>query len=401
HCAALVILGLPGDTAADSRRTARAIAALPFKAVKLHNLLVLKHTPLAKMFADKNRHPEIRPLNEYEYAFAAAEFLRELPDEMMIMRLNTDASAENLIAPKWWMSKGAFLEFFKIYYASGDRDTAFQPVTTEDGSLSLYHPGYKQHFHTLAGARSEAVKKFIEPANLAHRLQGNSRVRLLDIGFGLGYNAVAAAELAAATKRGSLEICSLENDLNALKAALSLFSPDTLHYRVLKSLLEHGFWGEEFAQIKLLADDARKSLTGLENEFDCIFMDGFSPDKNPELWTYDFIRGLARRLSSNGIIVTYSSAYPVRGALLRCGLQLGMTEAFGRKRGGTVAVFSPPENFIPLPPKELDIIRKSTAGTAYRDPGLCAQAKAIIAGKQKLVHRLRRLGIPKWYKDAD
>jgi tRNA U34 5-methylaminomethyl-2-thiouridine-forming methyltransferase MnmC len=244
------------------------------------------------------------------------------------------------------------------------------------------------------------LKKFIEPAGLAYRLRNNSRVRLLDVGFGLGYNAVAAARLAEETGCAYLEIRSLENDLNALKAALSLLSPDSLHSRVVSSLLEHGCWRGEFAEIKLVADDARRAVTVMENQFDCIFMDGFSPDKNPELWTYDFIRCLARRLCPEGVIVTYSSAYPVRGALLRCGLQLGMSEAFGRKRGGTVAVFSPPENFIPLPPKELGIIRKSTAGAAYRDPGLCTQAKAIIAGKQKLVFRLRRLGIPKWYKDA-
>ena len=397
-CAAHVILGLPGENADDYRQTARDISTLPFKAVKLHNLLVLKNTPLAKMYADKNFSPVIKPLNEYEYAAAAADFLRELPDDMIIMRLNTDAPARELIAPKWWMSKGHFLEFFKQYYASGNTGNAFQGVKTEDGSLSLYHPGYKQHFHTLAGARSEAIKKFVEPTHLRERLQEQSCVSLLDIGFGLGYNAAAAAELAEETKAGELEIHTLENDREALNAAMPLFSENSMHYEIIKSLLEHGCWHGKFARITLLEGDARKSLGKLKEKFDCIFMDGFSPDKNPELWTYDFIRILSRLLAPKGIIATYSSAYPVRGAMLRCGLKVGITDAFGRKRGGTVAAFTEPENFDGLSPKELNVIFKSTAGAAYRDPGLSCTPKSIISRKQRLARRLRSLGIPKWYK---
>lgn len=397
-CAAHVILGLPGETNEDYRQTARDISALPFKAVKLHNLLVLKNTPLAKMYADKNFTPAIKPLNEYEYAAAAADFLRELPDDIIIMRLNTDAPEKELIAPKWWMSKGRFLEFFKQYYASGKTETAFQGVETEDGSLSLYHPGYKQHFHTLAGARSEAIKKFVEPTHLREHLQEQPCVKLLDIGFGLGYNAIAAAELAKETKAGKLEIHTLENDREALNAAMPLFPESSVHYEIIKSLLEHGYWQGEFAQITLLEGDARKSVQELQGKFDCIFMDGFSPDKNPELWTYDFVRVLSRLLAPKGIIATYSSAYPVRGAMLRCGLKVGISDAFGRKRGGTVATFAKLENFQNLSEKELNIILKSTAGTAYRDPGLSCSAKNIIARKQHLARRLRAFGVPKWYK---
>jgi hypothetical protein len=84
--------------------------------------------------------------------------------------------------------------------------------------------------------------------------------------------------------------------------------------------------------------------------------------------------------------------------MLRCGLKTGITDAFGRKRGGTVASFSPSGNFNALTQKELNIILKSTAGTAYRDPGLSCTPKEIIVRRQRLAHRLRNLGIPKWYK---
>ncbi|MCK4981527.1 MAG: hypothetical protein KAS17_01320 [Victivallaceae bacterium] len=341
---------------------------------------------------------KVKPLNEYEYARAAAEFLRLLPNDYFIMRLNTDAPEKELIAPKWWMKKGQFLDFFKKYYASGSQDSAFQGVKTDDGSPSLYHPKYRQHFHTLAGARSEAEKKFVEAVHLRKLLKKRKSIKLLDIGFGLGYNAVAAVNAAEAVKAGKLQITTLENDIQVLNAALNLFEENSLHRTILKSLLDTGSWRGDFAEIVLQVGDARNSLLELKEIFDCIFMDGFSPDKNPELWTYDFIRELSRFLSKKGLIVTYSSAYPVRGAMLRCGLHVGQTGAFGRKRSGTIAAFEKNADFEDLPQKELNLILKSTAGTVYRDPGLRHSAKDILSYKSRLTNRLRQLGIPKWYK---
>jgi uncharacterized protein len=397
-CAAHVILGLPGETIDDYRQTARDISALPFKAVKLHNLLILKNTALAKMFAEKDS--SIKPLNEYEYAQAAADFLRLIPEDYLIMRLNTDAPEKELIAPKWWMKKGQFLDFFKKYYASGSQDSAFQGVKTEDGSPSLYHPKYRQHFHTLAGARSEAEKKFVEAVDLRQILKKQKNAKLLDIGFGLGYNAVAAASAAEAVKSGELQITSLENDIQVLSAALNLFEEGSLHREIIKSLLDNGHWQGDFAEITLIIGDARASVLELNDKFDCIFMDGFSPDKNPELWSYDFIRELTRCLAPKGLIVTYSSAYPVRGAMLRCGLHLGQTDAFGRKRSGTIAAFEKFPNFKDLAQKEFNLILKSTTGAAYRDPGLRHSEKYILKQKSRLISKLRQRGIPKWYKES-
>ena len=399
-CAAHVILGLPGETLDDYRQTARDIAALPFKAVKLHNLLVLKNTPLAKMFAAPDAEPPVVPLNEYEYALAAAEFLRLLPDNYYIMRLNTDAPENELIAPKWWMKKGQFLEFFKEYYASGRQDAAFQTVKTADGSRSLYHPQYRQHFHTLAGARSEAEKKFVEASGLRRLLREYNCVRLLDVGFGLGYNTLAAINAAEEVKSGKLQITALENDIRVLRAASGLFPQNSRERALIESLPDCGNWRSDFAEVQLLTGDARRSVAELRDKFDCVFMDGFSPDKNPELWTYDFIRELCGILDENGLLVTYSSAYPVRGAMLRCGLAVGETDSFGRKRGGTIAAFKKNCYFNNLPDKELKIILRSTAGSAYRDPGLNDNAKDILERRKRLISRLRRLGIPKWHKDS-
>jgi hypothetical protein len=133
-------------------------------------------------------------------------------------------------------------------------------------------------------------------------------------------------------------------------------------------------------------------------EFDVVFLDGFSPDVNPELWTYDFIRTIKNSMSSMGILVTYSSAFPVRGALIRAGFSAGTSMPFGRKRGGTAAALAGELIENPLSAKELNIITRSTAGTAYRDPSLAGDRERIMKRRKMLVKRLRLAGIPKWFK---
>ncbi len=397
--AAHVIIGLPGEAQEDFRQTALDIAALPFSAVKLHNLLVLKNTPLAKMYADPASVPQIKIMNEYEYAAAAADFLRRLPDDWAVMRVTADADEKDVIAPKWWMKKGQFIDYLCKYMEHGGNLLGEIPGTeTGDGSLTLYHPEYRQHFHTLAGAVSEARHKFIMPSKLYARLLARQEVKVLDIGFGLGYNVFEAVKTAQGAAAGKLSVISLEKDIRTLRAATRLFAEDSLELRILNALLSSGVFKNDFAEVTLLDGDARHSVKSLKPGFDCIYLDGFSPDINPELWTLDFIRELRRLLNQAGVIVTYSSAYPVRGAMLKCGLAVGETDAFGRRRGGTAAGADPSVIEKLVDEKDMNIILKSTAGTPYRDPGLDNTAPWILEHHKRVIARLRSRGIPKWFK---
>ncbi len=385
-----VIAGLPGEDRAMFVETARRVAALPFSAVKLHPLLTLKGTALAS--PDFPVKP--LPLNEYEYADWAAAFLRELPESWEIMRLTAEAEPEQLIAPKWWMAKGQFLEFFREKFEHGGEGEAFERVPTADGSATLYHPEFRQNFHSRAGAASEAEKKFVLPARLRERLAAGKPVRLLDVGFGLGVNCAAALRCG-----GNLEVITLEYDPRVLSAARRLYPEDSLESRLIGTLESGSEFREGNCRARLIPGDARDAVRKLEpGSFDVIFQDGFSPDCNPELWSYDFVRALAKLLKRDGVMVSYSSAYPYRGALLRAGLAVGESEPFGRKRGGTVAAFDPALLPVPLPEKERGIVLSSTAGVPYRDPGLAGSRKELFNRREALVTRLRRRGVPKWYQ---
>ena len=407
--AAHIIIGLPGENMEDFRFTSKKIASLPFSGVKIHNLLILRKTELAKRYAtDKNF---VHPLNEYEYAEALLEFMKFIPPEWPVMRICTDANPADIIAPKWNMTKGQFIQFFTEIQADPGKIQSGRPkIITKDGSFTFYHPAYKEHYHTLAGASTEAEKKFIGPCEIRRRLEKGENLEILDIGFGLGYNAFSAIRTAEEIRgkgeeeRGKgeeirdpkIKIISLENDPESAKFAVSLFPEQSLEYEIAKSLSESGTWKGKNSEIKIIIGDARKTVGILKNSFDAVFLDAFSTEKNPELWTYDFVRLISNLMKKDAILATYSSAYPVRGALARCGFHIGESAAFGRKRGGTIASFRTDAMQIPLSSKEMRIIKETTTGLPYRDPKLCWDREKIIRFRKKTIEKLRRKKVPKW-----
>lgn len=397
------ILGLPGESLGDWLYTAKEAAKLPLCGVKIHQLMVLKNTVLARRYGENPNY--IMPLNEYEYAAGLKAFLQQLPEGWMLMRLMADADDNLLEAPKWWMKKGQFLNFFENYfYNENSLAGAFVATQTADGTPTLYHPTYKQHFHSLAGAGSEAEKKFAEPSELSERLRSSARsgepVRLLDIGFGLGGNAFAATACAEKVPESRLEIVSLENDERTLQAAMSLYGNDSHQKNILASLIKERVAVYKNTRITLLLDDGRKSVQTLPaDSFDLVWLDAFSSEVNPELWTWQFLQACYKCMKNeNSLLLTYSSAPGVRGALYKVGFAVGETPSFGRKRGGTLAAKMYNEKIVPLPEKEQHIIKDSTAGTPYSDPDLNKSAEWIIEHRKKLIEKLRKKGVPKWYK---
>ena len=100
-----VILGIPGESREDMLATADALAALPLNAVKIHNLHVVRDTPLARWYAAG----EVRMLERDQYVGLVCDFLERLPHRLVIHRLNGDAPPDYLIAPLWCLDKPALL----------------------------------------------------------------------------------------------------------------------------------------------------------------------------------------------------------------------------------------------------------------------------------------------------
>lgn len=99
-CAHLMF-GLPGEGSDELHQTAERIADLPLQEVKLHPLLVLRDTELARWY----ERGEFAALTLDEYAAQVCDFIERMPPSMVIQRLSAEAPDEQLIAPRWCRNK--------------------------------------------------------------------------------------------------------------------------------------------------------------------------------------------------------------------------------------------------------------------------------------------------------
>ncbi|KAA3609893.1 MAG: hypothetical protein D8M58_08385 [Calditrichaeota bacterium] len=207
-------------------------------------------------------------------------------------------------------------------------------LKTADGLDTLYSEKYKQTFHSEHGVLQEANHVFLQGAGVAERLQKKLKTSVLEIGFGTGFNFFLTAQKAAETET-RLEFTSIENDLlkydlfqklNHSKTASenNLYSPFLEWRDGQPKILPEGKYKIDFGKnifLKLLIGDAIK-VSLPEQEFNAVYLDAFSPDKNLELWTVSFFSKLLLAMKRNGKLSTYSAKGSVRRAMIEAGFEV-------------------------------------------------------------------------------
>src|SRR5262249_48304515 len=84
-----------------------------------------------------------------------------------------------------------------------------------------------------------------------------------------------------------------------------------------------------FADVKILRD--------LRLRADAIYLDGFSPAKNPDMWSPQAMRAISRLAATDATAATWSVAAAVRAALESAGFAVEKRKGFGDKREMLVA----------------------------------------------------------------
>jgi len=275
---------------------------------------------------------------------------------------------------------------------------------TADGSFSLFSPEVGEGFHSGRGALAEARSKFVAPAALERWPRG-SCLRVLDVCFGTGSNSAALLE-ACASRGLSLQWWGLELDRDPLRLALAddgfcrQWQPEAL--AVLQQLpaadtaLDSQWSDPQLGQGQLLWGDARLRLRELlrsqQGQLDLVLMDAFSPSRSPQLWTVEFLAGLASLLQPQGRLLTYCSAAAVRRALQLAGLQIASIsgpsglQAHQQDWSGGTAASPTPLNGAPLlrPLSQMEQEHLSTnAAEPYRDPTGDADRSTILRERQR------------------
>lgn len=177
---------------------------------------------------------------------------------------------------------------------------------------------------------------FLNGNDLPRRFRAGFHVA--ELGFGTGLNLLATVMAwRAANIRGTLHFTSFEAFPMARKdlfAALEAFPAIRMLASELLAAYSPGMTRMHFADLRLAViwGDARETLPAWKERADAWFLDGFSPAKNPELWSDELMAQVARCTAPDGSVATYTAAGHVRRALAQAGFTVARAPGYGRKK---------------------------------------------------------------------
>ncbi|WP_298519764.1 MnmC family methyltransferase [uncultured Methanobrevibacter sp.] len=275
-------------------------------------------------------------------------------------------------------------------------------VLTDDGSYSINSKEINnkiETLHTSTGAISESFEKFIKPMKFDY----TKDIAILDICAGMGYNSSAAIDdFLKKESNSNLKIDMVEISHATLACGLLVPSPIKAH-DITKKAIEEELIRQDYATLSLeeceipenididvYIEDARQTVQKLEdNTYNAIFLDPFSQNMAPELFSLDFFKEFRRVIKDDGIVATYTSAAPIRAAFIEAGFFIGQGPIFGRKQGGTLASPNPLMLDTALPKNDEIRIALSDVGIPFRDPNLNNTSEYILDARTEERHDAR------------
>jgi radical SAM protein (TIGR01212 family) len=105
HIGAHIILGMPTETEEEMLYMAEEVSKLGIDSLKIHNLHIVKNTPLAEIYKNSPFHL----FSYHEYVDLITSFLERISPELVIERLFTDTPEDLLIAPVWNKTHNAII----------------------------------------------------------------------------------------------------------------------------------------------------------------------------------------------------------------------------------------------------------------------------------------------------
>jgi tRNA U34 5-methylaminomethyl-2-thiouridine-forming methyltransferase MnmC len=193
---------------------------------------------------------------------------------------------------------------------------------TGDGSATLYVPKIDEIYHSIHGAVQESLHIFI---NNGLKLCNKENINILETGFGTGLNAFLTL-IEAEQSNKQIVYTALEKYPVNMETVEKLNYPALCNagYRDYFAKLHLCEWNKtlkissHFSIRKILCDFTR--YTGLQ-EYDIVFFDAFSPEKQPEMWSEKMFAKLYRHCRRGAILTTYCAKGSVRRAMMAAGFR--------------------------------------------------------------------------------
>lgn len=242
------------------------------------------------------------------------------------------------------------------------RDTA--PAASDFGDI----------YFSVDGGLAETEAVYLTGCGLPQRWQGRSHFTIGELGFGSGLNFLAAWRLWEQTRQegAHLHFVSVEKfpfTASDLSRALAAW-PELKTYAQRLMMLwpgpvkgAHTLHMTPAVTLTLLHDDVNTALQNLSGAVDAWFLDGFSPAKNPAMWSPAVMQEVARLSAPGATIGTFTVAGAVRKALKDAEFDVQKKDGFGRKRQRLEAIF-PGHDTTPRPDVTPIILGTGIAGAS-------------------------------------
>ncbi|MFM2186388.1 MAG: FAD-dependent 5-carboxymethylaminomethyl-2-thiouridine(34) oxidoreductase MnmC [Burkholderiaceae bacterium] len=213
-----------------------------------------------------------------------------------------------------------------------------------DGTPSA--PLYGDVYHARAGALEQARSVFLKGNDLPTRWQGRARFVILETGFGLGQNFLATWQAWRQDPHRCDRLWFISVDkhpvaLNDARRALAVHGSSELADQAQQLLavwpaaspdLHQLEFEEGRVVLQVLHADAAVGLRELRLQADALFLDGFSPQTNPDMWSPPVFKALSRLMAPDSTAATWCAARAAREGLTQAGFAVEQHPGFAGKR---------------------------------------------------------------------
>ena len=216
-----------------------------------------------------------------------------------------------------------------------------------------FSPRFNDRYRSETGGLTQARDVFLHGCGLPAAWAGAPQWRILETGFGLGLNFLVtwAAWKADPARPRLLHFVSVEaypasaDDL--LRAATA--HPELLPLAEQLQAQFHGLtpgfhrlvFEDGHVLLTLCVGDARALLREQLFAADSVYLDGFSPQRNPGIWDEHTLKAVARCCRRGTRVATWTIARSVRDTLTQCGFTVQKVPGVPPKRDNLQAAFNP------------------------------------------------------------
>ncbi|MGQ0655104.1 MAG: bifunctional tRNA (5-methylaminomethyl-2-thiouridine)(34)-methyltransferase MnmD/FAD-dependent 5-carboxymethylaminomethyl-2-thiouridine(34) oxidoreductase MnmC [Betaproteobacteria bacterium] len=250
-----------------------------------------------------------------------------------------------------------------------------QPATLSFADGTPYSAAFEDVYHSAAGGPAQARHVFLQGNGLPARWAGRERFIVLETGFGLGLNFLVTWHewRRDAQRCARLHFVSVERhpftlrDLQRLHALYPQLGREAAELHAQWPVLVPGAHRLELDEGRVVLTLHFADVSVLRElcfSANAVYLDGFSPAKNPDMWTPQALRNVSRLAARGTTLATWSVASSVRHALEATGFAVEKRPGFGDKREMLAAVHVKGNDSSTAKQKHAAVIGAGLAGAA-------------------------------------